>query len=136
MKKNDLSRIFAAVCAALSLILAAGVKLVFHACAAKEDGTWMNCHWAQETVFWFAAGMLAVSLIAAIVKNARVRQALLGILIALCAAQELIPNTLIHLCMMPEMRCRAIMRPSVLVLAAITLVCAAIGLIFSVRKQK
>jgi hypothetical protein len=35
---------------AINILLAGGVMTVFHACAEKEDGTWMHCHYARINV--------------------------------------------------------------------------------------
>ena len=45
--KNKLTGILSL---AISILLAGGVMTVFHACAEKEDGTWMHCHYARINV--------------------------------------------------------------------------------------
>ena len=47
----------------LSLALCLGVKLVFHACGMKEDGSYMNCHWAEQAVFAVSAGLTITSVL-------------------------------------------------------------------------
>ena len=48
MKKINLQDIILLV---LSLLLAFGTEFFFHACPAKDDGSWMRCHWAENAVF-------------------------------------------------------------------------------------
>lgn len=43
-------KILNAAAIVLSVILAAGVKLMFHACGPKDDGSRMHCHTAENTV--------------------------------------------------------------------------------------
>jgi hypothetical protein len=47
----------------------------------------------------------------------------------------IIPGIIIHLCMMPEMTCRAIFRPTDIICSIIIFLFSIIGLIFS-KKEK
>ena len=101
----------------LSVILAAGVKLLFHACAPKDDGTWMHCHSAENTVCICGAVMAVLLLVMLLIKNRKIA-ALLGFLVmAGGIVTALIPNKIIHLCMMDIMQCHSVMKPAVILLS-------------------
>ena len=108
----------------LSLCLALGAALVFGACAAHGDGSVMTCHWAGRAVVGTGAAMSALAL----ARLAVGRRARLGsdlAFIALAGLAALLPGRLVSLCMMESMRCRAVMRPAVLVLSALIALAAA-----------
>jgi hypothetical protein len=79
--------------------------------------------------------LLAVlSLTALLVKDGRVRA---GILFAAAAAAVLgifVPGTLINLCGMATMRCRAVMRPAMTLLCVMTVISSLAGGIAAYRK--
>ena len=50
-KRNTFEKLTEIILVLLSVILTAGVKFLFHACGQKEDGSWMHCHDAEQTVF-------------------------------------------------------------------------------------
>ena len=99
----------------LSLALCLGVKLVFHACGMKEDGSYMNCHWAEQAVFAVSAGLTITSVLRLFLD----RKAKAGAALAMSVTATftaLIPGVCIRLCMMDTMRCHAVMRPAVIIL--------------------
>ena len=78
--------------------------------------------------------LAALSLTALLVKDGRLRA---GILFAAAAAAVLgifVPGTLINLCGMATMRCRAVMRPAMTLLCALTAVSCLAGGIAAYRK--
>lgn len=113
-----------------ALFLTIGVMTIFPACGPKEDGTWMNCHFAQLTVFGLALLMTVLSF-STLFTGPQAGRLLyvLNIVCALLAA--VLPGNVIHLCMMNEMQCRSVMRPSVIlmsvILIALSLICIAAG---------
>ncbi len=119
----------------LSIFLAAGVKLLFHACGPKEDGTFMNCHTAENAV---CTGGIVLAVFFFIILFLRSRKAA-GILSFLAAAgavgTALLPNTLIHLCMMTDMRCHSIMKPTVVLICAAIAILAVIAGVLSLCKN-
>lgn len=118
LNKNKRKYILPAISLALCIFLAAGVMLIFPACGPKEDGTWMSCHYAQLTVFAIGLGMTVLSLIAFF--TGRKGKILLYIFIAVGAVfAAVIPSNIIRLCMMNEMQCRAVMRPSVIFISVL-----------------
>ena len=107
----------ACILLALSLILTIGVLTVFRPCAAKEDGSWMNCHYAAQYVMAAGLALCVLSLLHLIPRISRI---LLDVLqLALSVLVLLIPGTLVHLCMMDSMRCNAVTHPAVSVFAAL-----------------
>lgn len=110
------------VCAFLAL----GVMTLFSACAAKDDGTWMSCHYAQLAVFGLACGMSVLSLAAMFVRGGVARW-LHVVVAALAVVAAVVPGNVIHLCMMEGMRCRALMRPSVVLTCVAIVVCALVS---------
>ena len=111
----------------LSAALLIGVLTVFAPCGPKEDGSWMTCHWAGNAV----AGAAAVLTVCAIVRML-VRGTKLGLdfaMISAAALAALLPGQLIHLCMMADMRCRAVMTPAVRVLSVLIAVVAVVDIV-------
>jgi len=116
-----------------SAALLAGLLTVLRPCAAKDDGSWMTCHWAGQALLGVAGAMLLLSVIRLLGKNGfRNGTDAALILLALLAAS--IPGHLVSLCMMPTMRCRSTMTPCTLVLSCLTALAAAIDLFLRNRK--
>ena len=116
----------------LSISLCLGSKLVFHACGAKDDGSFMSCHWAEQAVFAVSAGMT----VTAVLRLFLDRQAKAGAALAMsisAAVTALIPGFVIRLCMMDTMHCHAVMRPAVVILSVLL---AVTGIVDFVRSRK
>ena len=60
------NRIFSTILFTLSLILTIGIKTFFSGCGPKEDGSWMLCHWTEQTIFILGICLSIISLIALI----------------------------------------------------------------------
>lgn len=109
----------------------AGIKLVFHACPKKPDGTFMSCHWAEQSVFAFSLALTAMAVLLLIVRNKKTKTGIALAMIPAAAVTALIPNVMIKLCMMENMRCHSTMRPAVIVfsvvIAAAAVFCAAVN---------
>lgn len=127
-------KIMTLIPAVLSLLMAAGTATVFRACAAKEDGTWMHCHTAQNAVV--AAGViLFVLFVINTFVSARTLHILIYVVgIAAGVVTFLIPGVVVSMCMMNTMRCYAVMQPFVRVMSALIAVVSAAGLIGAARK--
>lgn len=101
-----------------SLALCIGVKCLFHACGAKDDGSFMSCHWAEQAVFALSLGMTAGSVLRLFLnRQAKAGAALMLSVTAVMTA--LLPGVFIRLCMMQEMRCHAVMRPAVIIVCVL-----------------
>lgn len=123
----------AAAALLLSAVTAAGSVSFLGPCV-HEDGSFGSCHWAGQAMLGIGLLLAALSLTALLVKDGRLRA---GILFAAAAAAVLgifVPGTLINLCGMATMRCRAVMRPAMTLLCALTAVSCLAGGIAAYRK--
>ena len=122
---------------AAALFLYAGLHFWFHPCAPKEDGSYMLCHWAGRGAEACALVLLLFSVALLIVKKEAAKAALSAAMIPVAVLGMLFPGGLIPLCMMPEMRCRSLMRPAVLLTGSLILILAAVSaLIHAKRSEK
>ena len=103
-----------------------GTMTFLKPCAAHDDGSWMNCHWAGQALLGLSCALAVMSALKLAFTDAQVR---LGIAIASIPAAILavfLPGQLIGLCMMNSMRCQSVMRPGATVfgilIAAISLI--------------
>ena len=123
MKKINITDVCLLV---FSAALCLGVKLVFHACGMKEDGSWMNCHWAEQAVFAISIGLTVTAGLRLLLS----RQAKAGAALAMSVVSvmtALLPGVFVRLCMMDTMRCHAVMRPAVIILCALIAVTGIAG---------
>ena len=123
----------AAAALVLSAVTAAGSVSFLGPCV-HEDGSFGSCHWAGQAMLGIGLLLAVLSLTALLVKDGRVRA---GILFAAAAAAVLgiiVPGTLINLCGMATMRCRAVMRPAMTLLCALTAASSLAGGIAAYRK--
>ena len=123
----------AAAALVLSAVTAVGSVSFLGPCV-HEDGSFGACHWAGQAMLGIGLLLAVLSLTALLVKDGRVRA---GILFAAAAAAVLgifVPGTLINLCGMATMRCRAVMRPAMTLLCVMTAVSSLAGGIAAYRK--
>ncbi|MBQ9197267.1 MAG: DUF4418 family protein [Clostridia bacterium] len=121
----------AAVALALALIIAVGSQTFLQPCV-HEDGSFGACHWAGQALLGLGCVMGALAALALALPRAR-----LGLYIAMLPVSVmglLTPGTLIDLCRMSTMRCRAVMRPAMLILFAAALAVSALGAALNARK--
>ena len=117
----------------LSVVIAVGSVSFLGPCV-HEDGSFGSCHWAGQAMLGIGLLLAVLSLAALLVKDCRLRA---GILFAAAAAAVLgifVPGTLINLCGMATMRCRAVMRPAMTLLCVLTAVSSLAGGIAAYRK--
>ena len=120
----------AAAALLLSAVTAAGSVSFLGPCV-HEDGSFGSCHWAGQAMLGIGLLLAALSLTALLVKDGRLRA---GILFAAAAAAVMgifVPGTLINLCGMATMRCRALMRPAMTILFAVMGIASAAGIYLS-----
>lgn len=134
-KKSRISLILNIIQLAVSLFLMIGVRTVFHACV-HEDGSFGSCHYAEMAVFAAAIALSAQSLILLTAQGRRCQIPLSGAICTLAVITALIPNVFISLCMMPAMRCLAVMRPCVICCSAAVAVIAIINMIVNIKGRK
>ena len=118
MNKNN-TAIADFILLALAVFIAVGTAFLFRACDAKEDGSFMSCHWAEHVVTGLGCVMTVISAAHLGAKTPRMK---IGISIALLPVEiytALVPGIIIKLCMMNTMRCHTMMRPCVTVICAI-----------------
>ena len=108
----------------LSAVIAAGSVSFLGACI-HEDGGFGACHWAL---------LVAESLFALLCGDSRIRQGIYGSMLLTAILGCLIPGTLIDLCHMATMRCRALMQPAMIILCAIIGTVSLIGFFLERRK--
>lgn len=132
--KNNLSTICTGVLLILDLVLSIGTQYAFHACAAGDDGSYMSCHWAQMAVVTIGAVVSAISLVAILIKDRKIRMGLVLAEIPAAVAAMLIPNTVIRLCMMNTMRCHAVMKPAAMILGILIVIFSVITVVISKKE--
>ena len=123
----------AAAALVLSCVIAVGSVSFLGPCV-HEDGSFGACHWAGQAMLGIGLLLAVLNLAALLVKDGRLRA---GLLFAAAAAAVLglfVPGTLIRLCGMATMRCRAVMRPAMMLLCALTAVSCLAGGIAAYRK--
>ena len=124
------------VLTALSLFLTIGVKTVFAACGPKEDGSWMACHWAEQAVFASGIVLSCISVMILLISDEKVRLGLSLAVIPAAAVTALIPGVFSGLCMMTNMHCHTVTRPSVTVISVLIAAAALVDVIIKLRIRK
>ena len=117
----------------LSVVIAAG-SISFLGPCIHEDGSFGACHWAGQTLFGIGILLAAESLFVLLCVNSRTRQGIYGSMLLTAVLGCLIPGTLIDLCHMETMRCRALMQPAMIILCALTGMISLIGFFLERRK--
>ena len=117
----------------LSLVIAVG-SVTFLGPCVHEDGTVGACHWAGRSILGLGLLLTVLSLLAVLLRKFR-GGLYLSILIA-CVLGALTPGTLISLCKMSSIRCRAVMQPAVIILFAAAGLAALWGFIAFVQEEK
>ena len=113
-----------------SLLLAIGSQTFMGACV-HDDGSLGACHWAARALSGIGGLLAVLAILALLVKKERAGLYLAMVPTALLGVFT--PGTLISLCGMATMRCRALMKPAAMILLAFTLAAALIGWLISRR---
>lgn len=121
-------RIPAAVIFVLALAAAVGSVSFLGPCV-HEDSTFGACHWAGQALLGVEALIAVMAGIAFAVRDPGMRRGLFLAVLLAAVLGILIPGTLISLCSMATMRCRALMRPAMTILNAGIGILAVVGLI-------
>ena len=119
----------------LSVLLAAGSQ-TFMAPCVHEDGGIGVCHGAGQMLFGMGILLAALALFALLAREDSSRGALYLAMLPAALVGFLTPGTLIPLCKMSSMRCRAITRPAGMLLCALMFLAALTGLLLNGRKAK
>ena len=110
----------------LGILLAVGSVSFFGPCV-HADGSFGACHWAGQALFGIGLLLAAESLFALFCRDDRMRRGAIIPILLTAVLGGLIPGTLIDLCQMATMRCRALMRPAAIILCALTAIAALVG---------
>ena len=128
MKKRSM---IPAVIIVLSALAAAAGSRSFLGPCVHEDGTFGPCHWAGQALFGLALLMAAEAVIAVAWKNESLRKGLYIAMALTAVLGILVPGTLISLCRMSSMHCRAVMQPAMIILFSVSALAAVIGVLLS-----
>ena len=120
------AKILAAVAAILAVAAAVGVRTFIGPCV-HEDGAFGPCHFAGQAVLGISVLIAAEGAAAALIRSGGTRRGLMMAMSASSVLAMLTPGILIGLCKMDTMRCRAVMRPSVMAIFALTCVISLFG---------
>ena len=136
--KNKISALLSVVLLALSLVLAFGVKYVFHSCpvSMEKGARIMPCHWAGEAIFATGIALAVMSVLLFVFRKAGERAALSTAMLPVTIMAMLFPQIIIKICMMPDMHCRTTMRPAVIAVTAVLLVVEVINIVINLKEAK
>lgn len=117
----------------LALVASIG-SISFLGPCVHEDGTVGACHWTSRSLFGLGLLVLVLSLLAVLLRRAR-----FGLYLSISLAGILgilTPGTLVGLCKMSSMHCRAVMQPAMVILFAAAGLTAVFGAVMCVRETK
>jgi len=118
---------------ALALVISVGSVSFLGPCV-HEDGTVGACHWASRALLGLGMLLSVLAMLAVLLRGAR-----LGLYLAMCLSSILgilTPGTLISLCKMSSMHCRAVMQPAMTILFAAAGLAALCGAVMCFREKK
>ena len=113
--KGKAIRIWDIATLALSALYLTGTLTFLQPCAAHDDGSWMNCHWAGRVLVCIGVLLVLLAILKCIVGAPGMKRGLALATAPVALLAILVPGPVISLCMMDTMRCRAVMRPGALV---------------------
>jgi hypothetical protein len=108
----------------LSLVISIG-SFTFLSPCVHEDGSVGACWWAGRALLGLGCLLGVLAVLTLVSGRARFGTYLSSI--AVCVLGILTPGTLINLCRMSSMHCRAVMQPAMIILFSISAIAAAIG---------
>lgn len=117
----------------LSLVIAIG-SFTFLGPCVHEDGTFGACHWCSRAILGLGCLLGVLSILTVFSERARFGAYLSSA--AACIVGILTPGTLISLCRMSSMQCRAVMQPAMIILFAAAGLAALCGAFACGRKEK
>lgn len=129
-------RIMPIISTILSISLLIGIKTIFKTCGMKDDGTWMLCHWTEQTILIEAIIMSAISITSIITNKSKISIGLSISMIVTSILTLLTPGTLMPLCKMPMMECHIITQPSTIIIASLIIIMNAINIIMMIHDIK
>ena len=117
----------------LALMISIGSVSFLGPCV-HDDGTAGACHWASRCICGLGLLLLALSLLAVFLRRARI-----GLYLSIsltCVLGFFCPGTLIDLCRMSSMHCRAVMQPAMMILFAAAGLISLTGILLCIKEQK
>lgn len=133
MKKISFTDIFFFI---LSLTLVFGTAFVFHACGQKDDGSWMRCHWAENVVIAIGIALSVLAISRFLISDQKIKAGLSLSFLAFSLLSAFVPGVVIPLCMIKDMRCHTIMRPSVVVISILIFIVSLVDFIVKIKNSK
>ncbi len=112
----------------LSLVISIG-SFTFLSPCIHEDGSVGACWWAGRALLGLGCLLGVLAVLALVSGRARFGTYLSSI--AVCVLGILTPGTLISLCRMSSMHCRAVMQPAMIILFSVSALAAVIGVLLS-----
>ncbi len=120
----------------INVLFLLGMLFWFGPCDhVKEDGSFMNCHWAGVVLAGTAAVMTVISLAHLLIPDTGMKAGLSAALVPCSVFAFLVPGNLISLCMMNTMRCRSVMTPAAMVCSALVVITAAVDIAVQLRRK-
>ena len=116
----------------LSLVISIG-SFTFLSPCVHDDGTVGACWWAGKTLLGLGCLLAALSMLTFL--SGRVRPGTYLSSIAVCILGILTPGTLISLCRMSSMRCRAVMQPAMMILFAVAGLFSLAGVFLCIKEE-
>ena len=114
----------------LTLIFLVGIKTFLQPCGPKDDGSWMTCHWAGQSIFGISIALFIMAilhlLVGIVFSKPGIKAGISIGMVPIAIIGALTPGHLIGLCMMETMRCHTVTRPATIVFCMII---AAVALI-------
>ena len=120
---------------ALGGTMAVGSQTFLAPCV-HEDGSFGSCHWAGQMMLGLGILLCVLALCSLLARQPAGRAGLYLAQGLAGALGFLVPGTLIALCGMHSMRCRAIMQPGMRILCAATVLMGIVGGVLEWRKAK
>ena len=117
----------------LSLVIAVG-SFTFLSPCVHDDGNVGACWWAGRMLL--GLGCLLAVLSVFILLSGRARFGAYLSSIAVCVVGILTPGTLISLCRMSSMHCRAVMQPAMILLFSASALTSLMGILSCIKEQK
>ena len=120
----------------INVLFLLGMLFWFGPCDhVKEDGSFMNCHWAGVVLAGIAAVMTVIALAHLLIPDAGMKAGLSAALVPCSVFAFIVPGNLISLCMMNTMRCRAVMTPAAIVCPVLVIIAAAADIVVQLRRK-
>lgn len=118
-----------------SLVFLVGITTFFAPCGPKEDGSWMNCHWAGNALIGLSAVLVVLSLVHIFVP-AQVKIGIDSAAFLIAVLAIVLPGNLIKLCGMHTMKCHTLTRPATIIVSAFIILSVALDIFLQTKKRK